>query len=254
MIEFAYVDPAEILTSDGLEDLKLLTSCPAVSDALSRGGWIAGGSIRAILSGLPLASYTDSNLNNGLAGDIDIFFKSKSDADAAVRSRIYRGRMRSFGGNASQFYDDLSINEEPRSITIQFVDSEKLCLPLEDSLRQFDFLNCMVAFDGKSIIIPVGWETIEKQKLLHIANDETPYLASRISKYMRRRGYVGVTPESRDRLHSWLVKSLSSKNFPGFEENRWSETFSERDKYGPIYEERVDWALNKINIRANCSI
>jgi len=269
MIEFIRSNPEDVLTESGLQELKKLCQIESVTVGLSSGGWIAGGVIRTLLRGESLRSYF-SNPRDIVPGDIDIFFPDVAHANIAIKGMsLSRSRYstRSFGGSATQVTDYLATD----SVTVQYVDKEDLCLQsVEACLSRFDFVNCMVAFDGKSIVMPKGWRELDSANTLCIHNTHSPFLAARIKKYIKWRGYKGISQDSREIFVEWLVRSLDSSNFSSFgsgdmsalekvkeighlltsEElllfvGKWS--ICERENYGHMIEERIDWAISQIN-------
>jgi len=273
MVKYTRANPEDVLSAQGLEDLQVLQQISAVRSGLQSGGWIAGGAIRAILSGKALQEYVFSR---PMAGDIDIFFPSTQAAEAALKNlsgltRMQTG-MRSFGGSAAQLFDCYGSSRQ-QQVSVQYVDKEDLCAPsIESCMMRFDFVNCMVAFDGQKIVMPIDWHKIEERKQLHINNASSPFLASRISKYVKWRGYTGgITDESRDTFVDWLIRSHDSGNFSRFDATslralervkdighvmtgqelllfvgKWTDTQEARN-YGKTVSTEVDWAVNHIN-------
>jgi len=275
MVEFIRVDPKSALCESSLHDLIALTQIDSVKIGLESGGWIAGGAIRALLCGQLLSDYFCSDKNH-VPGDVDIFFAAALDANNAHKQLSLsksRYTSRSFGGNATQISDQCALSKEQHriTVTVQYVDNQDFCTPeIENSLLRFDFVNCMIAFDGSSIIMPKNWQDLERSKLLQINNTHSPFLATRIKKYVKWRGYNGLTPESRDSFADWLVKSLDKSNFSGFNNQalraletvkeighlmtaeelllfigKWS-TVEKHKAYGHMFEEKIDWALSQI--------
>lgn len=275
MIEFVKVDPKEALSDLGIQDLSRLLSISAVEKGLAHGGWIAGGAVRALLCGNSLSDYFSYGEARH-SGDIDIFFPSPVSANEAIASLCNKYTSRSYGGNATQINDALVSDDIRATVTVQYVDNQDYCnSEVETALQRFDFVNCMVAFDGRSIIMPKGWRELEETKLLKIHNTHSPYLASRIKKYVKYRGYAGISPESRENFSDWLVRSLSVSNFSTFgrptasaldavkqighlmtgEElllfiGKWS-VVEQHKSYGHMFEENFDWALDHIKKSSN---
>ena len=275
MIEFVKVDPKEVLSDLGMQDLAKLISISAVEKGLARGGWIAGGAVRALLCGTTLSDYF-SYAEFQQSGDIDIFFPSSVAANEAIASLDKKYTSRSYGGNATQLNDSLAYDGIRSTVTVQYVDNQDFCNPdMLLSLQRFDFVNCMVAFDGRSIIMPKGWRDLEETKLLRIHNAHSPYLASRIKKYVKYRGYSGISPDSREVFADWLVRSRSVSNFSSFgkptasaleavkqighlmtgEElllfiGKWS-VVEKHNNYGHMFDTHFDWALDHIQKSSN---
>ena len=276
MVEFIEVNPKEVLSASSLQDLDALVKTAAVKTGLSHGGWIAGGAIRALLCGTPLSEYF-APASNHLSGDVDIFFGDASVANCALKCLSAESRQytsRSYGGSAMQLSD--TIQTDPslfsrRTFTVQYVDNPDFCIDgIQQSLLRFDFVNCMIAFDGRSIIMPKNWHELESKKLIQIHNTHSPFLATRLKKYVGWRGYTGITPDSREIFADWLVRSLDSNNFSNFGRSAQSALEKVKDighlmtgeelllfigkwnlvekhkSYGHMFEENVDWALSQI--------
>ena len=182
---------------------------PVVRNALDEGGWIAGGFIRQILLGNDVTNYFNPNVENR-AGDVDIFFDSPTRASECVNA--CGSRPPSWGG----FAKDVSINTPGTGIiNVQLVDSPDLCLPFEESLARFDFTNCKVALRGNKFYVPAGWKELEDNKLLQITSCVSPFLGTRIIKYMKSRGLTQISPDSIPVLSEWLYK-VAAGDFPNF--------------------------------------
>lgn len=172
-----------------------------VASLLSDGCYIAGGFGRALMRGDAVGAYLKGQLRDGLrgpAGDIDIFFSD------AAKTEVYRdqfkSRYRSFGGNA------LEINAQ--SGRIQLVDSDHLISPMDEQLNRFDFTNACVAITRDHIFVNSRFKEIEKDRLLDVKNNSSPFMGSRIMKYFKHRGIAGVTPRSEPMITEWIIKAL----------------------------------------------
>lgn len=172
-----------------------------VARLLSDGCYIAGGFGRALMSGVSIGAYLKGTMTGGLrgpAGDIDIFFADHAKTD--LYRDQFKSRYRSFGGNA------LEINAQ--SGRVQLVDSDHLISPMEEQLNRFDFTNACVAITRDSVFVNCGFREIEKDRLLDVKNNSSPFMGSRIMKYFKHRGIVGVTPRSEPMITEWIIKAL----------------------------------------------
>lgn len=172
-----------------------------VAKLLSDGCYVAGGFGRALMRGDAIGAYLSGQMNDGLrspAGDIDIFFSDLSKAE--MYRDAFRSRYRSFGGNA------LEIN--CKTGRVQLVDSEKLISPLEEQLDRFDFTNACVAITRDHVFVNSKFKEIEKNRMLDIKNNASPFMGSRIMKYFKYRGIAGVTPRSESMITEWIIKAL----------------------------------------------
>lgn len=172
-----------------------------VARLLSDGCYIAGGFGRTLMSGRSIGAYLSGNLTDGLhgpAGDIDVFFSDPSKAET------YRGefksRYRSFGGNALELHSQTG--------RVQLVDSERLISPMDEQLHRFDFTNACVAITRDNVFVNCRFREIEKDRLLDVKNNTSPFMGSRIMKYFKHRGICGVTRRSEPVITEWIIKAL----------------------------------------------
>jgi hypothetical protein len=241
---------------------------PVVRNALDEGGWIAGGFIRQVLLGNDITDYFDPN-SQGRTGDIDIFFDDVTKAKRCVDE--VNSHNASWGG----FAKDVSVGIPSMGhITVQLVDSPDLCLPFEESLARFDFTNCKVALRDNKFYIPKGWKEIEAQKHLQVVSNASPFLGTRIIKYMKSRGLKNLTADSMPILSDWIYK-VAAGDFPNFTSThlmglesairrlydmnkvdptylalfmgRWTELTQVPKNYGHYETISVDWARNEIS-------
>ena len=215
MSEFIKVPVASIITDTELDMLNTLRSTKEVRIALENGGFIAGGFARALLNKQSIRDYLAPNNYDLLPGDVDIFFKSKEEAERAAEflgPDVYPSQ----GGFAKEGTAGLS-GLSRLAFKIQLVDASDLIFPtVKETLARFDFVNCQVALVGDDLIFPREWHDLEKKKLLKIANIEAPFMGNRVNKYIKQRGYKGLVPESQEIFGDWLIKAATS-DFDGFE-------------------------------------
>lgn len=204
------------------EFLSLLDGVPGVARALDAGGWICGGFVRHLLLDMPLADYISVN-PDGRTGDIDIFFSNQDDANRAAGVAILQGNgcdniQTSWGG----FAKNMNARFNRRNVTIQFVNHPDLLKStVEETLDGFDFLNCKVAITREGLVIAEGWRDVEDLRLLKICNTTSPFLGSRIMKYLTNKGLHGLTDDSQSLMTEWLLNA-SLKRFEGSEERHLS--------------------------------
>jgi len=193
------------------ELLSLLESVPAIANALAKGGWLCGGFPRHLLLNIPIKNYF-SQKEKGRPGDIDIFFSSVEDANCASKFEAHKMDLQeSFGG----FATESSVKFMQETVHVQFVNHpDKVYRSVETALESFDFLNCMVAITHEGLIFAEGWQEIENAKLLKVCNNNSPFLGSRILKYLTQRGLSNVSSDSQELLSAWFC-SASNEDFEG---------------------------------------
>lgn len=198
------------------ELLGLIDRIPALRKSLDAGGWICGGFPRHLMLDLPMVDYFKEALDRR-PGDIDVFFSSVDAANAAAKMAVLDGN----GGRNSResmggFAQDVSTPVGPLLTTIQFVNHpDKVWPSVEQTLEKFDFMNCQVAITSNGMIYPEGWHELERSKLIKINHENSPFMATRLLKYLNNRGLVGITPDSKEKLTSWLC-AASQEKFDGY--------------------------------------
>jgi len=219
MSEFIKVPVASVISDSVRSTLMGILSRKEIKIALDNGGFIAGGFARALLRNESITQYL-TDFNDRSPGDIDIFFKHKANADAAI-AQLGHDLYPSQGGFAKEGTSRLLFDTDGYTnwtFKIQLVDSTDLIFPtVEETLARFDFVNCQVALDGTDLIYPREWHDLEKNMLLKIANINAPFMGSRVNKYLKQRGYKGLAPESQEVFQDWLIKAATS-DFEGFDD------------------------------------
>jgi hypothetical protein len=199
------------------EIIRKIIHNPLISYALDSGAWIAGGFARAVFLGKRMDQFF-SRSDYSLAGDIDLFFDNQEAVDNVIKFFMNSGYIsKSYGGNAIQTtchlgqtvakYSDIT------SISVQVVNNPELILPIREQLDRFDFTNVCCAFRGETFLAPSNILELEANYRLDIKNSTSPFLAARVRKYMRR-GFVGVTEDSRQHITDWLINAVAD-NFKG---------------------------------------
>ena len=249
---------------------EFLGAVPIARQVFEAGGWIAGGFARhVLLDKLPISSYFRRS-SDYRTGDVDFFFPSIEAANKVINSQ---NCSLTHGGFAKEI--TCLTNLASSSISIQFVDHPTLIQSsLEKTLDRFDFVNCQVGLTEHEVTFPVDWHELEDSNLLKIHHSESPFLGSRIIKYLMTRNLSGITDDSRENLTTWFCHAACG-HFPGVYTkqhlssiassvqhlcknslmisedivlfiNKWSTTLSAND-YGRTASVTVDWALHEIS-------
>lgn len=203
MIDYECLNLNDVIDAHAERELlhSILIKEGIVASLLSDGCYIAGGFGRALMRGDSVGSYLKGHLAEGLrgpAGDIDIFFDNSAKTE--TYRDLFKSRYRSFGGNA------LEINTQAGRV--QLVDSDHLISPVDEQLNRFDFTNACVAITRDHIFVNSRFKEIEKNRLLDVKNNSSPFMGSRIMKYFKHRGIAGVTPRSEPMITEWIIKAL----------------------------------------------
>jgi len=283
--QFVETHVLDVVKGENMEIMRaILHGSARLRNSFHNGGFIAGGFARALLRGDSLHEYVSQDDGKGVythAGDVDVFFTSEEGAKKTTSS--FKDR-RSMAGFAQETMDWVSINSaaipEKRDINfkVQLIDRPDLISKTpEECISRFDMVNCQVALVGDVLIHPKDWRELEASRKLRINQIHSPFLGSRILKYMKYRGYDGIEESSYPLLVEWLAKAAGD-NFPEFTERhlhgvqnavkrlasgghieksdlimflgKWTENI---EIGGDTYQMRangqtiqVDWALNQI--------
>jgi len=290
MSQFTETHVLDVVKGENMEIMRaILGGSSRMRNALFNGGFVAGGFARALLRGDSLREYlsqSDGKGGYGHAGDVDVFFTSEEGAKKTTSS--FKDR-RSMAGFAQETMDWVSMTSaaipEKRDINfkVQLIDRPDLISKTpEECISRFDMVNCQVALVGDVLIHPKDWHQLEASRKIRINQIYSPFLGSRILKYVKYRGYDGIEESSYPLLVEWLAKAAGD-NFPGFTERhlngvqkavkrllndghigkselimflgKWTENV-ELD--GDTYQMRasgqstqVDWAMNEIRNSVN---
>lgn len=264
-MSFKVIPIEQALTANARADFRsIIGKLPYVDEALDNRAWICGGFARHLMLNRPTKEYFKRTLESEEyvpPGDVDVFFNSREDALATIPKAAHRSQA----GFAKEIYD---------TIKVQFVDDPDLISPtIEETLSNFDIVNCRVAMNHRHVIISDDWQDIESKCLLRLGRNDTPFLGSRIMKYLKYRGLEGLTDDSYETLTGWLahaandfkdgnwknqhltgvqrgVKNLRSRGMVSKEDliffiGKWKETIEEGN-YGHSFSYEVDWALNEL--------
>lgn len=252
---------------------------------LEEGCTIAGGFIRVLCRGESIIDYLTMQAG-GMSGDIDIFLP-KPQVMKSITTKMAIPCHRSHAGFGWNVHRKSPLEAGPyigASQNIQFIDFPDFCSPDPiEVIDRFDFTNVAIGLslvgEQPTITVHRRWRELETQMLLEVRNSRSPFLGHRISKYMKRRGYQGVTPDSSHHITNWLVKCAAGEKFLPSEKHglhpelikngvmalfergvapkqdiimflgRWEVVVSDRkmgDYTGFHSNETVDWALSKM--------
>jgi len=279
-MEFDVYELNTFLTKEKYEELQKFLAIDIIKAALTNDrAFIAGGFARSLLTYEKISDYLwpKNHTSEYRAGDIDIFFTSIENANQFVNHDAHKRLYKSQGG----FAKDITcfVGSDENSVNIQFVDHPDLCHgSIEATLRNFDFMNCAVAITKTHIWIPKDWSKWESQRLIHINHANSPFLGTRLTKYIKYRNYNGLTEESQHFFTDWLIKASNQKfedklynnsqHMVGLQSavrslnklgsltketllffiGKWRETIciGNSQNYGEKITVEVDWALNAL--------
>lgn len=215
------VAPAASLDADAQKYINRLLHKVDQLGVFDEGGFIAGGAARRIAHSIfqPSDWFTIDQLHaSNSTSDIDIFFprpRNQFDDILLEGSKFMKSACnvardharQSFGG----FAWDLRIPHR-----IQFVNHANMRYDtIEECFQSFDFVNCMYAIDKKhngwTLHFNIDALMLDTKKELKINNNKSPFLASRIRKYIPARGLDHLSDESKLLLHEWFNVAIEQK-------------------------------------------
>ena len=184
--------------------------------AHSRGGYIAGGfaalvgymcvvkrcthaelcSAVAHHLGNGMYMRPESAYNNASHGDIDVWFPDRVSLDLFT-SEVTHHYGITFGGNVK-----VSDTVTGTAIEYRIGDRQRVqvirnyVMPMHEQLARFDIFNAMACINDRTLTVPKGWLELEENRTLHVATWKSPWTVSRVFKYMRKKGYMRLTPET----------------------------------------------------------
>jgi hypothetical protein len=187
---------------------------------LKEGCTIAGGFIRILCRGDSIVDYLTKPALGDNHGDIDIFLP-KPQVMKTITTKMAIPCQRSHAGFGWNVHRKSPLEAGPyigASQNIQFIDYPDFCSPDPiEVVDRFDFTNVAIGLslvDGQpTITVHRRWRELETEMLLDVRNSRSPFLGHRINKYLKRRGYQGVTPESSHHITNWLVKCAAGEKF-----------------------------------------
>jgi len=216
-------------------ELNLVLSHPILQLAFENGGYVAGGFLRhALARRLPIINRTYTNAQKKLfilsGSDIDIFFR-----DTSGFTSFYEKARECLVTKSSPVGDELTGCEIPKTVEInasnldikfkwflngEIQDAVKKRIQAihsyvgepEDVLKTFDFNNCMIATDGKTVWFNPNVVELEDNKLLSLNENQNlnKILALRVQKYVIEHEYTNFDPIN-DSLYifaDWCQKKL----------------------------------------------
>lgn len=171
--------------------------------------FIGGGITESLLKGRSIKQHLQKNTT----ADIDFYFQTEEDYRSAVdylfnKASETNDRMeKSVTGLCHNYFFSSSCNYTV--LKIQLVG----CVfgTPEDVVSTFDFKNLEMFCSYKSgvYILDYAKEIKSYKDLLDIRHSRSPFLMHRIYKYIKYRGYSGITERSRHHLTDWIIKASS---------------------------------------------
>ncbi len=235
MTQFAETHVLDVVKGENMEYMRaILNGSARLRNSFHNGGFIAGGFARALLRGDSLRDYftlENSCSSDGMgsgwhAGDVDVFFTSEEGARKVTSSFNDRRSIAGFAQENTEWVSFVSGKlanvRGDLSFKVQLVDRPDLVSKTpEECISRFDMVNCQVALVGDVLIHPKDWHELEASRKLRINQIHSPFLGSRILKYLKYRGYEGIEESSYPLLVEWLAKAAGD-NFPGFTDRHLS--------------------------------
>lgn len=175
------------------------------SVSLGETAWIAGGFPRRIAHYLMLdaPAETEDYFRNG--GDVDVFVSPRIHLED-----LWKGQNVILEKSFAGFAKETMLG----SFKMQIVTHEKFRYKtVEECLSSFDIHNSMYAITKENNRWKMYWslEAVEsdKKKEVKIHRVDSPFLGSRIIKYIRQRGCSsGISEDSKKILPSWFLNVL----------------------------------------------
>lgn len=171
------------------------------------GAFIAGGASHALMRGYCLQKYLDQHD----CADLDLYFEDK---------QRYRG--------AVNFIEKLTAKSTSPRVYME-KSPTGLCnnISIENSFKKIQLVGCIFG-KPESVILSFDFKNLEsclfldgdhykmmytdnakESKLLNIRHSNSPFLMHRVYKYMKYRGYTGVSKSSRRHITDWIIKASS---------------------------------------------
>lgn len=213
-------------------ETKSVNFSPFVTMCLQEGGYVAGGAARALFLRKNMEDYfqigehgpkdtsfeIDAHVRINFpvraktAGDVDIFFRSRGQFDAAVsRAKAEDLATELFSSALSKTYS-VRVRKKSaatsESIAVQLIH----CIfgPPEDMINGFDIVNSSIAVNEKGFIYDSEFRELEKRSTLKIRRGDATQLLRRIAKYMSFRGLTSLDDNTHDMITEWLLRYVSS--------------------------------------------
>ncbi len=258
----------------------------ATSGALDAGGWIGGGFARQIAHHVLLKEKDhdewmtylspDNRYGTTRPGDVDVFLPKKTTKFDDEIAKL----QNSFAGFAKNMKLYGKGKEFPGSTTIQFITDPAFRYDsVADCLQAFDLYNsryALVYIDSGRFVLhwdPKALE-VDRMKRVSIVQTKSPFLGSRVLKYIQNRGCTnGIDPESHELMLQWLIRAgtdawpdtFAKQHIDGVKNqviklrdaghieadalalfiNKWTIQVKTGSGYQALYKE-VDWAMDQI--------
>lgn len=183
---------------DGLSEfLKTLN----LTEALSKGAFIAGGFPRAVMQNkrIDLNYFKDG-------GDIDVFFQCPSAAHAIIQTEYKKHTKLSISISGLAVERKIYNRSYDCQIKIQYV----TCLYGMPAtiISGFDIVNSMIGFDDQFVYFSSDRKQAEnsRQLVLNPNINHSSFLPSRIKKYLKKYKYERLSNESREILNNFAFE------------------------------------------------
>jgi len=214
-------------------ELKIFLNHPVISFIVKEvGGIISGGLANTIFQNKSIIKYLCPMKNkvngefNGSIGDVDIYFQSEDDfkkacqyiegpndnvyfVDDSLSGLCKNAYIQVWSTDGTELSDTWIIKD--RFVKIQLIGA--YFGNSESILNTFDFNNLKKSIYYKSDQIfcceSVKSKQLTESCLIDINHSNSPFLMTRLNKYLQKRGYKGVTDQSHKHIQDWLIKAAS---------------------------------------------
>jgi len=233
--------------------------------------WIAGGFAREVYRINVIKENADIKIENyffNKSGDIDLFGKK---ADLVYNTEYFANTE---SNNDFTFHESLYTSNIVFSCVKKLREKDKLnsairsgiALQIVNKIDHENIFDCLASFDITNskyciykennnffLTFDEDAEYYDSRKELDISHSDTPYLAQRVTKYIKRKDLNKISKRSRDKIKEFFVNVIS---------NKWNkhikvQTFNELsnihadiirlDKIIKLTEEEIIIMLGKIN-------
>lgn len=184
---------------------------PIVLSAFEHGAYVAGGFAEVVMKHfigdihdeqleLDVATYLDVTRRidrskgwwRARRGDIDLFFQGETDMSTFLERVTSNDQL-----------SDRCMGDTPTHAAVEFdcgsvlVQAVKCNVgPIDQVLGGFDIHNAMVAFNDKETVSAQGWDDITRLKVLHVANWTSPFVISRLTKWLHKHKLTALSPKT----------------------------------------------------------
>lgn len=225
-----------------IEEVKVWSkeSSQVIEHCLSNNIWIAGGFARKLYEIYVLKNKLDISLQNYFflcGGDIDMF-GNKEDLKYSAKyfenfssenedNFILTYHKNLYTENLTFFCDNILYKKELLSVARR----TGIVLQLVNKLSHKNIFDCFESFDltnskygvykkENKIFLIFDKEACyyDSRKELDISHSNTPYLAQRIIKYIKKKSLNKISSRSREKIKSYLINVIS---------NKWAENIHE---------------------------